>query len=66
MRIRVNGDEREVAPGSTVATLLDSLGLRPGAVVVERNGVIVPRDAFAATPLTEGDALEVVRLVGGG
>ena len=66
MRIRVNGDEREVAPESTVAALLDSLGLRPGAVVVERNGVIVSREAFAATPLADGDALELVRLVGGG
>jgi thiamine biosynthesis protein ThiS len=66
MRILVNGDGRECGPGTTVADLLDALGLRSGAVVIERNGTILAREAIAVTPLAEGDALEIVRLVGGG
>ena len=50
----------------TVAALLALRGLDPQRVAVERNGAIVPRDAFAATVLTDDDVLEIVSFVGGG
>ena len=66
VRVRVNGDEREVPAGLSVAGLLEHLGLHPRTVVVERNGDILRRDALDAAPVEAGDAFEVVHFVGGG
>ena len=64
--ITLNGDPRTLASAATVATLLAELGLDPAKVAVERNRAIVPRSTFAAQPLADGDALEIVHFVGGG
>ncbi|MHB8764808.1 MAG: sulfur carrier protein ThiS [Deferrisomatales bacterium] len=66
MRLTVNGEDRDAAPGSTLRELLTSLGVNPAAVVVERNGGVVPRDHHDRVVLAAGDRLEVVRFVGGG
>ncbi len=66
LRIIVNGKEREVARGTTVAGLLDELGLAPGMVVVEHNRAILERARLGEVPLAEGDRLELVHFVGGG
>lgn len=66
MKILLNGEEREIADGETVGGLLEGLQIRAARVVVERNRTIVPRDAYGATLLAEGDALEIVHFVGGG
>ena len=66
MKIRVNGEEKEIADGLNVARLLEELQIRPGRVVVELNRNIVSREAHALTLLNEGDALEIVHFVGGG
>jgi thiamine biosynthesis protein ThiS len=66
MQITVNGNPREFESGATVATLLESLGLDPRQVAVERNMELAPRTQHAATPLAPGDRLEIVTLVGGG
>jgi thiamine biosynthesis protein ThiS len=66
MKIRINGEEREIADGLSVARLLEELQMRPGRVVVELNRNIVSREAHGSTKLTEGDALEIVHFVGGG
>lgn len=66
MKISVNGETREVQDGATVEALLRELGLLGRPLAVERNREIVPRSAHAATPLAEGDKIEVVTMVGGG
>jgi thiamine-phosphate pyrophosphorylase len=66
LRVVANGREATVPPGTTVAGFIASKGLQPKLVVVELNGAILPRDAFAATTLSDGDRLEVVHFVGGG
>lgn len=66
MTVSVNGKAKELAPGATVADLLSELDIRVKHVAVERNKEVVPRAEHAATELAEGDALEVVTLVGGG
>lgn len=66
MKIKINGEEREIADGLSLTGLLDFLQIRPGRVVVERNRDIVPRDTFGVTTLGEGDTLEIVHFVGGG
>lgn len=66
VRVRVNGDEREVPAGLAVTGLLEHLGLDPRMVVVERNGDILRRDALADAPVEPGDSFELVHFVGGG
>ncbi len=65
MRITINGQPRETTR-STVAGILQEINLSPERVVVELNRSILPRDRFAETSLSEGDALEIVQFVGGG
>jgi len=66
VRVVVNGEEREVAAGTSVAELIRELGLASERVAVERNGRIVRRAEHKRTVLVEGDRVEVVTLVGGG
>jgi len=64
--VTVNGEARELAPGTTVAELLARIAPpgRPCAVEIDRQ--IVPRSAHATRTLREGEAVEVVGFVGGG
>jgi thiamine biosynthesis protein ThiS len=65
--ITVNGKERRVPSGWTLAELLSSLGLDPRTVVVERNGTILrDRAAFDSIELGPDDNIEIVHFVGGG
>ncbi|MGZ0169426.1 MAG: sulfur carrier protein ThiS [Planctomycetales bacterium] len=66
MQITVNDEVRDVAAGTTIADLLEELGMRPKFVAVERNLELVPRARHAECELAENDKLEVVTLVGGG
>ncbi|HZA54639.1 MAG TPA: sulfur carrier protein ThiS [Candidatus Udaeobacter sp.] len=66
MKVRINGEEKEIVDGLSVARLLEELQVRPGRVVVELNRDIISRDAHGSTMLNEGDALEIVHFVGGG
>ncbi|MBA4048961.1 MAG: thiamine biosynthesis protein ThiS [Sphingomonas sp.] len=64
--IILNGEQRRVAAGMTIADLAQALGLAPEKVAVERNLAIVPRSTLAHVALADGDALEIVHFVGGG
>jgi thiamine biosynthesis protein ThiS len=66
MKLQINGEQRDLADGLTVATLVEHLGMKPDRVAVELNLEIVPRAQWQATPLKDGDKLEVVHFVGGG
>ena len=66
MKIRVNGENKEIAEGLSLARLLEELQIRAGRVVVELNRNIISREAHGSTLLKEGDALEIVHFVGGG
>ena len=66
MHIRINGEDKQIADGLTVAELLVELSLEPTRVAVERNKQIIRRTTFAEAPLADGDELEIVTLVGGG
>lgn len=66
MKIRINGEEKEIKEGLSLAALLDEFQIRPGRVVVELNRNIITRAAHGSTALKEGDALEIVHFVGGG
>ncbi len=63
MRLRVNGQEREVDAGTTVATLVPDG--RPG-VAVALDGEVVPRSAWERTELAEGQSVEILEAKAGG
>jgi thiamine biosynthesis protein ThiS len=64
--IQINGEQREIPAGLTVASLLRQLQFPVDRVAVERNLEIVPRNRWDATAIEPGDRLEVVHFVGGG
>jgi thiamine biosynthesis protein ThiS len=66
MFIRVNGEERNIAQGLTIAGLLADLGLRADRVAVEMNRAIVKQPLWAETEVPPGAELEIVQFVGGG
>ncbi len=66
MRIQLNGRDHDLAGPTTLANLVERLGLDVRKVAVECNLEIVPRSAYGATTLREGDKLEIVNFVGGG
>jgi sulfur carrier protein len=66
IEVVVNGQPRSVPQGTTVAGLIEELGLADRRVAVERNREVVPRAEHASTPLAANDRLELVTFVGGG
>jgi thiazole synthase len=64
--ISVNGEHRRVDAGTTIAGLVQELGLDPGRVAVERNLEVVPRSSLAEVQVEDGDDYEIVYVVGGG
>lgn len=66
LHLTVNGEARQVAAGTTIAGLIEQLGLGGKRVAVERNRAIAPRATHAEVVLADGDRLELVTFVGGG
>src|SRR4051812_47331987 len=66
VRITVNGQPRAAAAGSSVTSLLVSMGMDPARVAIERNEEVVPRKTWSEAVLREGDKIEIVSFVGGG
>lgn len=64
--LKVNGKDRKLMAGMTVADLLNQMGQPAERVAVERNGEIVPKRYFSEVRLEENDVIEVVSFVGGG
>ena len=64
--ITVNGESRELEGRPTAPELLVLLGIKASLVAVAVNGVVVRRADLDATILSDGDAVEIVRAVGGG
>jgi len=66
VKLVINGAEREVAAVTTLASLIEQLGMKSDRVAVELNRQIVSRDRWTETPVAPGDRLEIVHFVGGG
>ncbi|MFZ2541916.1 MAG: sulfur carrier protein ThiS [Gallionella sp.] len=62
----INGASRQIPDSTSVAVLIEEMGLTGKRIALERNGEIVPRSLFATQQLADGDKLEVVVAVGGG
>ncbi len=66
MHVQVNGEERALAAGVTVAGLLTELDIRPDRVAVELNLNILDHSEFDRRSLQEGDRIEIISFIGGG
>jgi sulfur carrier protein len=66
MQICLNGDPFTATDARTIADLLVRLDIDPRRVAVERNFVVIKRDQYAHTEISEGDQIEIVNFVGGG
>lgn len=64
--IRINGEDRRVREGLSLAELASELGFVPEKIAVERNLEVVPRSTLAQVTIEDGDELEIVHFVGGG
>ncbi len=65
MNLRVNGHSYDTA-SATVRGLLEELEYPLLAVAVQVNDTIVPRAQYDATPLADGDRVEVITFAAGG
>jgi thiazole synthase len=66
LQLTINGEPRTLPAPLTVAQLLDQLGHDRRRIAVEINREVVPRPQHDSRRLAEGDAVEIVTLVGGG
>lgn len=70
MHTTVNGKPRETetAGASEIALLafLVTHDVNPKLVAIAINGDVIPKSTFADAVVREGDAIEIVRMVGGG
>ena len=64
--VQLNGKAHPLPSGSTVLSLLQSLGMAEIPVLVEHNATaLFPRE-FKTTNLGAGDYVEIIRIVAGG
>ena len=66
MRLIVNGELLEESHAGTVKELLDELHVKKEQVAVEVNLSIIKKDTYETFKLHDGDAVEIVKFVGGG
>lgn len=66
MQITLNGDPKTLEGPITIQGLLDLLHIPAGRVACELNLKIIRRGHYAATPIQEGDTVEIIQAIGGG
>ena len=65
MKIIVNGNLEELESPTSISDFLKAKGVQ-GNAVVERNLVIVKKDAYGEVQIQDGDQIEVVQMMAGG
>lgn len=65
-RITLNGEERSVVDGATLADLVATLAEQPASLATAVNAEFVPREARAQLRLREGDAVFTFQPITGG
>ena len=58
LTVTLNGEARQLNAPTSVRGLLESLGLDPAKIAVERNLEIVPRSSYGEVTVANGDRLE--------
>ena len=66
MQITVNGKPREIDGETDLSSFLRAFDINPKLVAVAINGDVIPKREYVDVRVRAGDAVEVVRMVGGG
>jgi len=66
MRISLNGGEADAGGAQTVAELVGRFEFPPETILIEHNGVALHRREWPEKALTDGDRIEIIRVVAGG
>jgi sulfur carrier protein len=69
VKVKLNGETRELTEGATVADLVERSGLEPErrlGIAVAVDSEVIPRSAWKSTELVEGQAVELVTAIQGG
>jgi thiamine biosynthesis protein ThiS len=66
INVVLNGEPREIENDVTLDRMLDLFSLPRQRVAIELNRSVVRRNDWPATPVSEGDVIEVIHFVGGG
>lgn len=66
MTILLNGETADTRSATTVADLVALYDLPPQSILIEHNGLALPRHEWPQRPLSQGDRIEFVRVVAGG
>ena len=66
VQVKLNGEPRELPDGAMLAEAVAELTGLASGIAAAVNGDVVPRGTWAATPLRDGDQVEVVTAVQGG
>lgn len=66
MKIALNGESVDARHAKTIAELIDHYQLPPQSILVEHNGLALYRHEWPERRLTEGDRVELIRVVAGG
>ncbi len=66
MTISLNGKETDARGAATVAELVRALELPAPALLIEHNGVALHRREWDQRALTQGDKVELIKIVAGG
>ncbi len=64
--LKVNGKPREIGDGLDLQSYLATIDVNMRFIAVGYNGQVVRKEDFGNVKLHPGDALEIVRPVGGG
>ena len=62
----VNGQSENLTAEISLTDYLNKNNYRLNLIVVERNGIIMPKKDYDSVILTDADTLEIVSFVGGG
>jgi sulfur carrier protein len=66
MTVTINGEPRDLAPGSTLADIVSQVAQSAKGVAAAVDGEVVPRRAWPNTQLADGAQVEIVTAVQGG
>lgn len=66
MNIKLNDQLYEVEDGISLATFIESAGLKPQGIAVAINYEVVPKDEWTDTILSDKMELMLIRAVSGG
>ena len=66
MRVKINGECREITASASIAALLAELGYTDAFLAVALNHDCVPRSRYSVQKVTENDEIEILAPMSGG